>query len=180
MSEYRMLIGGELVAGATEIDVINPATETVIARCPVASEAQLDDAVAAATEAFKSWSRTSLAERRDKLLALADALEERAEEFAHLLTLEQGKPLAQARDEVGFAQIFFRHFAEQQIPVEVLLEDEGQRIEVHRKPLGVVAGICPWNFPLLICMYKIAPAVFSGNTIIIKPAPTNNTTAKQT
>ena len=74
--------------------------------------------------------------------------------------------------EVMFSQLFVRHFAENsELPVEVLLDDDSQRVEVHRKPLGVVAGICPWSFPLLITMYKLAPALITGNTVIIKPAP---------
>ncbi len=173
MNEFKMLIGGDLVAAATTIDVINPATEEVIAQCPVASEDQLNQAVEQANRARQEWRETPLAERAGMLIQLVEAVESHAEEFADLLTQEQGKPLSQARDEVMFGQIFARHFAENgETPVKVLLEDDNQRVEVHRKPLGVVAGICPWNFPLLITMYKLAPALITGNTIIIKPAPT--------
>lgn len=172
MRKYKMLIGGELVEGARSIDVINPSNETVIAHCPVASEAQLDAAVAFAQQAFKDWRNTSFEQRGDLLKQLMAAVEANGEEFARLLTLEQGKPLSQARDEVFFAQVFSNYFADQRISSEVLIEDDNQRVEVLRKPLGVVAGICPWNFPLLIALYKIAPAVITGNCIIIKPAPT--------
>ncbi len=178
MSEYKMLIGGKLVAAPTTIDVINPATEQSIAQCPVASEEQLDQAVEQANIALKSWRHTNIVDRSAMLLRLVDAVEANAEDFARLLTLEQGKPLSQARDEVMFSQLFVRHFAENaEMPVEVLLEDKNQRVEVHRKPLGVVAGICPWNFPLLITMYKLAPALIMGNTVIIKPAPTTPLTS---
>jgi acyl-CoA reductase-like NAD-dependent aldehyde dehydrogenase len=172
-----MLIGNELVTGDSEIDVINPANETVVARCPVASEAQLDQAVSAAQEAFKSWGKTSYEYRGDLLKKLSAAVADNAEDFATLLTLEQGKPLAQARDEVAFAQMFVNHFADARMPMEMLLDDDQQRVEIIRKPLGVVAGICPWNFPLLISLYKIAPALIAGNTMIIKPAPTTPLTS---
>jgi acyl-CoA reductase-like NAD-dependent aldehyde dehydrogenase len=178
MTEYRMLIGGELVTTAKTIDVINPATEECIAQCPVASAQQLDQTVDQANAALKNWKQTPIGDRAAMLIRLADIVEENAEDFAKLLTLEQGKPLSQARDEVMFGQLFVRHFADNaQMPVTVLLEDDSQRVEVHRKPLGVVAGICPWNFPLLITMYKLAPALMMGNTVIIKPAPTTPLTS---
>lgn len=172
MNDYKLLIDGQLVSGADSINVINPANEQILARCPVANESQLDDTVTAAQRAFESWRKTSFAERGDLVRKLTSALEERSEEFAKLLTQEQGKPLAQARDEVLFAQIFANYFAGESIESEILSEDDNQRIEIHREPLGVVAGICPWNFPLLITLYKIAPAIMAGNTVIIKPAPT--------
>ena len=173
MSQYQMLVNGKLIDGANVIDVINPANEQVIAQSPVASEAQLDSAVIAATSALKGWRSKALEERANCVRALAACLETNADELAKLLSREQGKPLAQARDEVAFSQAFANHLADiAATPVEVILENETQRVEVHRKPLGVVAGICPWNFPLLIAVYKIAPALVTGNTVIIKPAPT--------
>ena len=172
MSEYKMLINGQLVAGDSAIDVINPANETVIDQCPVASQQQLDDTVDAARTAFKAWSRTSIEERAAKINQMVEVIGEHADELARILTLEQGKPLARAKDEVMFSQLFAQHFATLRFEPELLLEDENQRVEIHRKPLGVVAGICPWNFPLLITVYKVAPALITGNTVIIKPAPT--------
>lgn len=172
MTEYKLLIGGKLREGASAIDVINPADETLVAKCPVADEAMLNEAVESAQLAYQSWRKLSFAERGSYIKKLTAAVEENAEDFARLLTLEQGKPLAQARDEVMFAQIFANYFADCTIEDKVLSEDDNGRIEVLREPLGVVAGICPWNFPLLISLYKIAPAVMAGNSIIIKPAPT--------
>lgn len=177
MSEYKLLIGGEMVDGRNSIDVINPATEQVIATCPTINLEQLDKTVEAAASAFENWRQTGLEERKARLLQMADVIKDHAEELAELLTREQGKPLSQARDEVFFSQVFCRYFAEQQLPMEVLCETDEQRIEIHRKPLGVVVGICPWNFPLLIAVYKIAPALIAGNTIIIKPAATTPLTA---
>jgi len=178
MSTYKMLLDGKLVDGVASVDVINPATEEVIAQAPVASAEQLDLAVAAAQRAFAGWRRTTLAERTAYMRLLVERIEANAGEFAALLTLEQGKPRSQAQDEVAFSQMFATHFAENaELPVVVTLDNEDQRVEVHRNPLGVVAGICPWNFPLLIAVYKIAPALMTGNTIIIKPAPTTPLTA---
>ena len=171
MSNYKMLIAGELVDGNSEIDIINPANETVVAACPVASEAQLNQAVASAKSAFATWKNTSYAERSALLKKMIATIEANADELAEIITLEQGKPLARAKDEVMFSQLFAGHFADQVIDNEILMEDENQRVEVLRRPLGVVAGICPWNFPLLITVYKIAPALITGNTIVIKPAP---------
>ncbi|MFW2422227.1 MAG: aldehyde dehydrogenase family protein, partial [Porticoccaceae bacterium] len=150
MSQFNMLINGQMVPGASSIEVINPANEEVIAQCPVASQAQLDETVAAANAAFPSWAAKSYAERGALIKQLCGAIADNAEEFAQLLTQEQGKPLAAARDEVMFAQYFANFFAEQTVEPEVLSEDDNQRLEVLRRPLGVVAGICPWNFPLLI------------------------------
>ena len=172
MTQYKMLIDGELREGVASIDVVNPADESVVAQCPVADEVMLNQAVESAHKAYLSWRKLSFSERGSYLKKLIAAVEENAEKFARILTLEQGKPLAQARDEVMFSQIFANHFADCEIESRVLSDDDNGRIEVLREPLGVVAGICPWNFPLLISLYKIAPAVMAGNSIIIKPAPT--------
>ncbi len=177
MSEYKMLINGELVAGHSSMAVINPATEEEFARAPVADEAQLNSAVAAAKKAFPGWSALTYQQRQSALLAVADTLNANAPELSALLTHEQGKPKAQADGEVMFAEAFCRYFAEQSIEPEIRLDVEGQRIEIHHRPLGVVAGIMPWNFPLLIAVYKLAPALVVGNTLILKPAPTTPLTA---
>ncbi len=172
MTQFKLLIDGELRDGVASIDVVNPADESVVAQCPIANEAMLNQAVESSHKAYLSWRKLSFSERGVYIKKLTAAVEENAEEFARILTQEQGKPLAQARDEVMFAQLFANHFADCEIENKVLSEDDHGRIEVLREPLGVVAGICPWNFPLLISLYKIAPAVMAGNSIIIKPAPT--------
>ncbi|WP_226949074.1 aldehyde dehydrogenase family protein [Rhizorhabdus wittichii] len=176
--DFRMLIGGELVAGVGVVDVIDPADESIVAQCPIASEAQFDQAVAAAQAAFGEWRHVPPVERARMLRALGAAVAARGEELARLLTREQGKTLAQARDEVRFACAFVDYFADNtELPVEIRRDDDGQRIEIRRRPLGVIAAICPWNFPLLITLYKLAPAVAVGNTVIIKPAPTTPLTS---
>lgn len=172
MDTYRLLINGELVDSDRWLEVINPATEERLALCPRASERQADMAVKSAKAAFDTWSQTPLGERRALLVKLADALQKEAPALARLLTQEQGKPLAEATAELAYTEAFIRYFAAMELPVKVIEENEGRRVELHRKPLGVVAAIVPWNFPLLIVSFKLPPALLAGNTIILKPAPT--------
>jgi acyl-CoA reductase-like NAD-dependent aldehyde dehydrogenase len=174
---YKMLIDGKLVDGAATLDVFNPATGGVLATCPRADEAQLNAAVAAAKAAFPAWSALSFGERRQKLEAIADALEARTSEFARLLTQEQGKPLAQATGEVIGAVAGMRAFAAGTIETKVIRETDQERILEQRKPLGVVGAIMPWNFPVLLMVMKTGPALITGNTVVAKPAPTTPLTA---
>jgi acyl-CoA reductase-like NAD-dependent aldehyde dehydrogenase len=169
---YKMLIGGQLVDGAATLDVVNPATGAVFETCPRADEAQLNLAVAAAKAAFPAWSALSYAERAAKLEALADALEPRIEEFARLLTQEQGKPLSGALAEVGGAVFGLRTFAAMRTETKTLRETDDTRIVEMRAPLGVVGAIAPWNFPVLLMIMKVGPALITGNTLVAKPAPT--------
>jgi acyl-CoA reductase-like NAD-dependent aldehyde dehydrogenase len=170
--EYPMLINGRLVAGATTLDVINPATGKLLTRCARADKAQLDAAVSAAKLAFPAWSTTPIESRRQALLRISDALEARSAEFARLLTQEQGKPLARAAHEVGRSVAVIRAFAAMDLPVKILRENDSERIVQLHAPLGVVAAITPWNFPLVLLMMKVAPALLAGNTVVAKPAPT--------
>jgi acyl-CoA reductase-like NAD-dependent aldehyde dehydrogenase len=169
---YPLVINGRLVAGAMTLDVINPATGRLLTRCARADKAQLDAAVAAAKLAFPAWSATPIQARRQALLKVAAALEARSAEFARLLTQEQGKPLAAATHEVGGSVAMIRAFAAMDLPVKVLRENDSERIVQQRAPLGVVAAITPWNFPLMLLMIKVAPALLAGNTVVAKPAPT--------
>jgi acyl-CoA reductase-like NAD-dependent aldehyde dehydrogenase len=172
MSDYRLLINGELVPGDRTMDVINPATETVLAACPRASEAQLNDAVAAAKAAFPAWSATPIDERKRVVNAIADVIQNNATELAALLTQEQGKPIGDATGEIYGTAAFFRYFTSLDLPVEVLDDSAGRRVEAHRRPLGVVGAIVPWNFPMILMAFKIPPALIAGNTVVLKPAPT--------
>lgn len=172
MTTYKLLIGGELVAGDMTMDVINPATEEVLAQCPRASARQLETAVAAAKAAFCAWSRRPVGERRAMIVDLADALNARAGEFSRLLTQEQGKPLAESAAEVAYSEAFLRHLASYDLQNRVIEDAENRRVEQRRKPLGVVGAIIPWNFPLLMCAFKLPLALLAGNTVVIKPAPT--------
>jgi acyl-CoA reductase-like NAD-dependent aldehyde dehydrogenase len=134
---YRMLIDGVLTDGAASLEVVNPATGEVLANAPRADAAQLDAAVAAAKRAFPAWAALQTGERRAKLEALADAVEARADEFARLLTQEQGKPLPQAQGEIGAAVAGLRAFAAMDVPMETLRETSAERIVRQRTPLAV-------------------------------------------
>lgn len=151
---YKLLIGGNLVDGDSTMDVINPATEAVFTQAPRASEAQLNDAVAAAKAAFPAWAATPIDERRKVITTIADAVEANYEDFARLLTQEQGKPLQDATGEVLGTVAFMRYFAGLDMPVKVLDDSEGRRVEAHRKPLGVIGAIVPWNFPMILMVVK--------------------------
>lgn len=172
MSEFRFLIGGQLVAGAQTMDVINPATEEVVAKAPRASVAQVNAAVAAAKAAFPAWSSKSLAERRALLHKVADVIDAHAEEIGKLLTQEQGKPLMFAIGETHNMANDIRVMSSLELPVKVLEDSTQRRVEQHRRPLGVVAAIIPWNFPIALLGTKLPTALVAGNTIVVKPAAT--------
>jgi acyl-CoA reductase-like NAD-dependent aldehyde dehydrogenase len=169
---FNLLIGGKLVPGAMTLDVVNPATGKVFATCARADKHQLDAAVAAAKGAFPAWSATPLAERRRLLLKLADGVAARTDEFARLLTQEQGKPLAIATREMKGAVWSIRKYASLDLPLKTLKEDEHGRVVRRQAPLGVVAAITAWNFPMTLTMNKVPPALLAGNTVVLKPAPT--------
>ena len=172
MTDYKLLIDGKLVDGDATLDVINPANGKVIAKAPRASREQALEAIAAAKAAQPGWAATPVEDRRAMLHRFADEIDARAEEIARVLVEEQGKPMAEAGPEVAYSAIFVRYFADMEIPVEVLQDDEAYHIELRYKPLGVVVGITPWNFPFLIPAHKLAAAVALGNSFILKPAPT--------
>jgi acyl-CoA reductase-like NAD-dependent aldehyde dehydrogenase len=172
MTQFKLLIDGALVDGDLTMDVINPASEEVVSVCPRASKAQLDKAVAAAKAAFPAWSRTPIAERKAVLGQIADVIQANAAELARLLTQEQGKPIADATGEVYGASAFFRYFTMLDLPVKVIDDSEGRRVEAHRRPLGVIGAIVPWNFPLILMAFKVPAALLAGNTVVLKPAAT--------
>ncbi|MBD3666393.1 MAG: aldehyde dehydrogenase family protein, partial [Kangiella sp.] len=177
MSAFKLLINGEMVDGDQTMEVINPATEQPVATCARASEAQLNAAVAAAKAAFPGWAATPIDERKKAVNAIADAIEAHGEELARLLVQEQGKPLGDAMGEVFGTAAFFRYFTTLDLPVKVLDDSEGRRVEAHRKPLGVVGAIVPWNFPMILMAFKLSPALIAGNTVVLKPAPTTPLTS---
>ena len=172
MREFKLLINGKLLSGAARLNVINPATEEVLAEAPRADRAQLNEAIAAAKAAFHSWSAKPVRERGALLVKLADALEAKQDEFARLLTLEQGKPLPEAHWEIDFTIDVIRYYATLDLPNEILKEDARRKIVQQRIPLGVVAAIVPWNLPMLLLVIKVAPALLAGDTLVAKPAPT--------
>ncbi len=172
MKHFKLLIDGKLVDGAAEMAVVNPATGESFQTAPRANESQLNEAVAAAKSAYPAWAGCSADARAEKLRALAEAIEARLPEFSETLTREQGKPLAQARVEMMTAVYSIKTFASMALSPRVLREDESSSIVEYRTPLGVVAAITPWNFPVMLLVNKMAPALLAGNTIVIKPAPT--------
>jgi acyl-CoA reductase-like NAD-dependent aldehyde dehydrogenase len=172
MRDFRLLIDGRLVKGAGTLDVINPTTGRILTTAPRADRALLDRAVAAAKAAFPTWSARPLGERGTLLIRLAKALEGEQGDFARLLTEEQGKPLQDAHGEIAYSIAAIRYFATLDLAPEVLKDDATRKVVRQHKPLGVVAAITPWNFPMLLLMIKVAPALLAGNTVVAKPAPT--------
>ncbi|WP_231421387.1 aldehyde dehydrogenase family protein [Pseudomonas sp. Leaf59] len=171
MHAYKMLINGVQVAGENgQFDVINPATGSAFAQCPAGSLGQLDAAVAAAQAAFKTWRHSAHERRCEHLNAIANDIEQDADALARLIVMEQGKPLELAFSEVMGAAAWTRYAAGQEIAVELVEETPTQRVELHRKPLGVVASITPWNWPFMIAVWHIMPALRAGNCVISKPS----------
>ncbi len=165
-----MTIDGKAVKGGNRVGVINPATGKVFAEVPECSKSELDQAMEAARRAFPAWSRDINA-RRKVLGDCAAALQQPPEGLARTLTQEQGKPLTKAMQEIMGTALWCQYTASLELPVDVLQNDASGRIEVRRKPLGVVAAITPWNYPVMLAMWKIAPALLAGNTVVLKPSP---------
>jgi acyl-CoA reductase-like NAD-dependent aldehyde dehydrogenase len=176
LSDYRLLIGGQLVSGDLSMPVVNPATGQVFAEAPRASRAQLDAAVAAAAKAFPAWAATPLEDRRALLVAIADRVDAHAGELAPLLVREHGMPLANARIEIMVFGLKLRAFAQAALPGGVIDLGDGRRVEQRYRPLGVVAAIVPWNLPLILLSTKLAPALLMGDTVVAKPAATTSLT----
>lgn len=171
VTQYKNLINGEMIDTGEWLDVVNPANEEVIGQVPACGAGELDKAVAAARAAFKTWKTTSFEERQAACMAISGAIKENAEELYRLLTSEQGKPHEQAKGEIyGAAGI---SAAQATLKLEdVINEDSEQRLSrTRRVPVGVVGGIVPWNFPVMMAMQKIIPALMSGCTIVLKPSP---------
>ena len=167
----RHLIGGQLVDSGQTFSVIHPGTGAVCAPCVEATRADLDHAVASARAAQLAGGATPPAERRAALLQLAAVIRTHQDELTGLITLEQGKPLAAARMEVGRAAMLVEQFVQMEIAPESLRDDATGRVEVHYRPLGVVGAITPWNMPLVLSVPKIAHALYAGNTVVLKPSP---------
>ncbi len=170
---FRLVINGEKVPTGRCFEVLNPANEEVAGLASLARKKDLDNAVGAAQAAFKKWREVPEAKRQAACLRIASKIEENSEELARILTAEQGKPLngLGSRWEIGGAVAWTRYTASLSLPVKVLQDNDEGRVELHRKPIGVVGSITPWNFPVLIAVWHIIPAVLSGNTVVCKPSP---------
>jgi aldehyde dehydrogenase (NAD+) len=170
-ASYTMTIGGQAVSGATSFDVLNPATGQVIGSAPDCTPEQLDAAVAAARKAFPVWSATPIEKRREALLGIAGVLGGNVEELKRLLTSEQGKPHEGAMGDVLGGAYWCQATSTLEIP-EKVVEDSAERHGITRHvPIGVVGAIAPWNFPIILAMFKVAPALLAGNTVVLKPSP---------
>ncbi len=165
------LIGDTRVAGAEELPVYDPSTGEQVAAQAIATEQDVDAAVRAATQAFATWRRTSAAERAELLHRLADAIEAESETFARLESLDVGKPVTASREEMPYNYDPLHYFAgAARVAHGTTLGDVGPGLHsrVEREPIGVVGLIIPWNFPLLEAVWKIAPALAAGNTVVMK------------
>jgi acyl-CoA reductase-like NAD-dependent aldehyde dehydrogenase len=170
---FSMLIDGEKVDAARRLNVINPCDETIITDVSDAGREECDRAVAAAVRAFPAWRDTDPAERGRILTAMADVIVANLDELAGLLVQETGRPLGLAHFEIAhLAAGYLNYYSGLRLEPELVVEDESRRVELHRKALGVVAAIVPWNAPVYIACNKIAPALAAGNTIVVKAAPT--------
>lgn len=186
MIQHQLYIDGAYTdsTGKDWIDVINPATEAVISRTPKATNADVDKAVQAAAKAQKAWELTPNIERGKIVRRLGDAIVDRRETFIDLLQEEQGKDYDLASGEVDLAIDYFHYMSEwaRRIEGDIVPSDRpNENILVYKKPIGVVAGINPWNFPVFILARKVATALVTGNTIVLKPSQhTPNTTMEFT
>ncbi|HEY5058461.1 MAG TPA: gamma-aminobutyraldehyde dehydrogenase [Gaiellaceae bacterium] len=172
---YKDFVGGEWVDSASgeTMEVINPASGETIAEVPRANAEDVDRAVAAAKKALPEWLDATPKERSELLLKLADVIDDNAEELAQLESLNVGKPLMASRDEMPFAADNLRFFAGAARILEGKSAGEyikGYTSIIRREPLGIVAGICPWNYPLMMAVWKMGPALAAGNAQVLKPS----------
>ncbi|KAJ9614295.1 hypothetical protein H2200_002431 [Cladophialophora chaetospira] len=170
-SGYFNTINGQLMSTDKTRHGINPATGKPNPEVPVCTQQDVDDAVKAARTAFTTWSKTSWHERQKAILDFADALEQHTDDFAKMLTLEQGKPIQFAVQEVQVGVLWMRELAKIKLQEEILEETTDKQVVVRYTPLGVSVGIVPWNFPIHLACGKIAPSLLTGNPIIVKPSP---------
>lgn len=171
MEKFKLIINGQKVDGDENgVEVINPANEEVYAICPSASKNQLDEAVSAANTAFETWKSVSNEARKELLNKIADKVEENAQSLAKIIVSEQGKPLSLANVEVGAGVGWIRYTASLQLPIETIEDSDERIIQIHRKPLGVIGSITPWNWPFMIAIWHIMPALRAGNTLVCKPS----------
>ncbi|MEP6867433.1 MAG: aldehyde dehydrogenase family protein [Novosphingobium sp.] len=172
-----MTINGEAVSSASSIDVANPATEEVFARAPDCTSDQLNQAVQAARAAFPAWAATPYEARQAIVHSLGQAVLDNVDTLSALLTREQGKPLFEAKIEIISLGRLLQAQSTITLPVDIAEDGPDRIVETHHVPIGVVAAIVPWNFPMLLTGFKIGPAMLTGNTIVLKPSPFTPLTA---
>ena len=179
---YQQFIGGDFVdaADGRTAEVVNPANDQVIANVPASSQEDVDRAVNAAETAFESWKKTTPQDRSLLLLKIADALEAKADELGRLESANAGKPVGAAIDEMTTSVDLFRFFAGAARVMDGLAANEfmaGHTSIIRRDPIGVVASIAPWNYPLYMATWKLGPALATGNTVVLKPSARTPLTA---
>ncbi|UOQ55995.1 aldehyde dehydrogenase family protein [Leucobacter allii] len=174
MYTYESLLAAVVASDGETREVTDPATGEFIGLAPVQDVAALEAAIDTAEAAQPAWAALPDEERIAYLHRAADAIKESSEALAELLSREQGKPLngPNARFEVGGCEVWTRAAADTPLPVEVVVDDESGYAEMHYRPLGVVGAISPWNWPMMISIWQIAPSLRMGNTVVIKPAET--------
>ncbi|MBQ6680587.1 MAG: aldehyde dehydrogenase [Lachnospiraceae bacterium] len=175
MRQYELFINGAFIPNGDRkmIPVINPATEEVISEVPQATAEDVEAAVDAAYEAQRSWAKLPPITRAGYLRELAQLVSENLELFAVTTAEENGKPIQQARDEAGWLPEYINFYANlaRHIKGEIIPSDRpNENIYLYKRPIGVVAGIMPWNFPLFLIGRKVAPALIAGNTVVLKPS----------
>jgi acyl-CoA reductase-like NAD-dependent aldehyde dehydrogenase len=170
MIDFTMSIAGKPEACKETFPVLNPANGQVLGYAPECTADLLDTAVASAHEAREAWRADPLA-RSSVLLDMAARLESNLDELAALITDEQGKPLHEAKDELGGAVGDLRYYAGLSLPVDTISDADELIVQVLRRPMGPIAAITPWNFPLGTAMSKLAPALAAGCTVVLKPSP---------
>ncbi len=167
----NMLINGTQVAGTAEnFEVLNPANETVLATVASASVEQVNDAIQAAAHAFKTWQFVSDADLQNAFAHIVKDIRQEKDDIARLITLEQGKPFGLAQFEVDAGANWIEYVASLEIPVETIQDPSGKTIQVFNRPLGVVASITPWNWPFMIVIWHLFPALKAKNCIVNKPS----------
>ncbi len=173
VKRYEMLINGEFVGSPRTIEVVNPSTEEVISEFPNCTVEDVNAAVLAAEKAQKSWAALPAISRAAYLREIATLIRQDRERLAHVITEEQGKILSLAQVEVDFSADYLDYMAEfaRRYEGEIIQSDRpGENILLYKAPIGVIAGILPWNFPFFLIVRKMAPALVTGNTIVIKPS----------
>ncbi|EDM44314.1 aldehyde dehydrogenase [unidentified eubacterium SCB49] len=172
MKNYTFTINGNPVSTANTFDVKNPATGELIGKASISSKSDVEEAITSAKAAQPKWAAKTNEERKAILMKVSQVLIDNTDYLANWITKEQGKPMAgpgamfEMQACVGWTQVP----ASLDLPVEVVFEDDTRRDEMHRKPLGVVGAIAPWNWPLMIAIWQIIPALRAGNTVVLKPS----------
>ncbi|MEM8633796.1 MAG: aldehyde dehydrogenase family protein [Pseudomonadota bacterium] len=169
---FKMTINGVEIDGTEAFDVINPATGEAFAKAPDCTESELDLAVKSARAAQTAWKNMPIENRKACIQAFAGKIAEQGAELARLLTTEQGKPFEDAMGDVMGGAYWLSETCKYDLPEHTIEETEERRAVTKYEAIGVVAGLVPWNFPIILACFKIAPALLAGNTMVLKPAPT--------